>query len=268
MMEQIVMNLVVNARDAMPNGGSIVIALENVTIDAAGATDNPHRRPGQFLCLSVADTGCGMDAATQKRIFEPFFTTKEPGKGTGLGLATVHGIVTQHRGWLEVESELAVGATFRAYLPGCSPPAAPSAKVTPTRPIPTGNERIFLVEDDADVRKAVRQTLRALGYQVLEASDGEQALTVLQAREWPVDLLLTDMVMPNGISGLELVEKARVLKPGLKAIVTSGYSEEILQMGSLAKTDIVFLSKPFTLTALANTVRQSLDRPARAPVLT
>ena len=261
MMEQVLMNLVVNARDAMPNGGKITIAVRNATIDDASAAQNPQRRAGEFICLSVADTGCGMDAATKKRIFEPFFTTKEAGKGTGLGLATVHGIVTQHHGWLEVESEPAAGTTFRAYLPVC-PPSTESAKVSPGQPVPTGNERILLVEDDADVRRAVRQTLCALGYQVLEASDGEEALKILQPQASSVDLLMTDMVMPNGITGLDLVEKARALRPGLRAIVASGYSEEIVKMGSLAKSDIIFLAKPFSIDVVANTVRQSLDRKA------
>jgi CheY-like chemotaxis protein len=200
-----------------------------------------------------------MDAATKKRIFEPFFTTKEAGKGTGLGLATVHGIVAQHRGWVEVESEISVGTTFRVYLPSCPAPSAQSPEALPAQRIPRGSEDVFLVEDDPDVRRAVRQTLRALGYHVHEAVDGPEALKILQSQDLPVKLLITDMVMPNGISGLELVERVRILKPGLRAIVASGYSEEILKIGSLAKSGIIFLSKPFPIAVLANAIRQSLD---------
>ncbi|MGO8696454.1 MAG: response regulator [Limisphaerales bacterium] len=259
MMEQVVMNLVVNARDAMSGGGEINIAIHNTNFEATGVRDNPNRRLGPFICLSVSDTGSGMDAATRKRIFEPFFTTKEAGKGTGLGLATVHGIVAQHRGWLEVESEIAVGTTFHVYLPACPAPPVESVEASPAQPIPRGSEDVFLVEDDPDVRRAVRQTLLALGYRVHEAADGPEALKLLQTQDLPVKLLITDMVMPNGISGLELVERVRVLKPDLQAIVVSGYSEEILKIGSLAKSGIVFLSKPFPIAVLAKAIRQSLD---------
>ena len=260
MMGQVLMNLTVNARDAMPKGGRITISTRVVELGAAQAAGNANRRPGRFVCLAVTDTGSGMDAATLNRIFEPFFTTKAAGKGTGLGLATVHGIAAQHKGWVEVDSTQGVGTTFEVYVPaGDRLPLA--AKAVPhRRPARRGHETILLVEDEPDVRLVASQSLRALGYRVHEAANGPEAMLIWQAQGAAVDLLFTDMVMPEGMSGQELAGKLQALKPGLKAIISSGYSDEIA-LGHPAARDIAYLPKPYTTEALADLLRDCLDAP-------
>jgi PAS domain S-box-containing protein len=260
MMDQVIMNLVVNARDAMPGGGRITIATEAVEVDAALTKANPDARPGSFVCLCVADNGGGMDETVLKRIFEPFFTTKEAGKGTGLGLATVYGIVKQHQGWVTVESEVGKGSTFRIYLPaaaGLVSDAAPEKTVQPVQP---GHETLLLVEDDLSVRKTIRAFLRHCGYEVIEAANGVEALTLWEANQEKIALLFTDMVMPNGLSGLQLAEKLRDLKPDLKVIISSGYSADLLQENDLAGKGIMFLPKPCPYREMAEAVRRSLDK--------
>jgi signal transduction histidine kinase/ActR/RegA family two-component response regulator len=260
MLEQVIMNLVVNARDALPKGGRITISTALADVDAIHTEAQPNSRPGRFVCLAVSDTGCGMDAATQKRIFEPFFTTKDAGRGTGLGLATVHGIVAQHKGWVEVDSELDVGTAFRVYLPVTA--QAPSNGIEPPQAgsVRRGRETILLVEDEPPVRQVVGKSLRALGYQVFEAANGQEAMALWQIHGRQVDLLLTDMVMPEGMTGLELAEQLQALKPGLKAIISSGYSAEIVHVGVPSKAGIVYLPKPYATNALADAIRDCLDQ--------
>ena len=260
MLEQVLMNLVVNARDAMPKGGRITISTTLLNLEAAQIAENPNRRPGRFVCLSVADTGCGIDLITLKHIFEPFFTTKEAGKGTGLGLATVHGIVAQHRGWVEVDSQVGMGTTFRVHLPAADSSQVEIPQASQAGPIRRGRETILLVEDEQQVRQVVGQSLRALGYQVHEAGNGQEAMILWQTHGPQVDLLLTDMVMPEGMTGLELTEKLQALKPGLKAVISSGYSAEIVNAGVPTKAGIVYLPKPYATKALADVIRDCLDQ--------
>ena len=258
MIEQALVNLAVNARDAMPGGGALSIDIEAIQIDAERVQAQPQAEPGQFLCLSLADTGCGMDEATRQHIFEPFFTTKEAGKGTGLGLATVHGIVAQHRGWVEVESEVGKGTTLRVFLPASTRQAGERVETAKTATL-RGNEAILLVEDEAGVRRSVAQGLRLLGYAVLEAENGQAALRLWQQRSRKIDLLFSDMVMPGGLTGLDLAQKLREDSPELKVIISSGYNEDMAAHAKPLADDIVYLQKPYHLDLLSKTVRGCLD---------
>jgi PAS domain S-box-containing protein len=260
MLEQVLVNLVVNARDALSKGGRITISSAPAEVGEADAAAHPERRCGHFVCLAVSDTGCGMDAALLKRIFEPFFTTKEAGIGTGLGLATVHGIVAQHKGWVEVQSQVGQGTTFRVFLPALNRSAALEVAAAPVKPLRGGRETILLAEDDAKVRQLIGQSLRVLGYRVYAAANGPEALRLWQKHGMEVDLLLTDMVMPEGMTGLELTARLQALKPGLKAILSSGYSAQIAQAGLPDKTGVVYLPKPYETRTLAEVVRNCLDR--------
>jgi two-component system, cell cycle sensor histidine kinase and response regulator CckA len=260
MLEQVLVNLVVNARDSMPKGGRVTITTGVEHLDEARAAVSPDRRMGTFARVSVVDTGSGMDPTTVARIFEPFFSTKAPGHGTGLGLATVHGIVAQHRGWVEVASSLGVGTTFDVYLP-----ASPGASLSPgerdDRPMPArGKETVLVVEDEGGVRRMIALTLASQGYRVLEAANGREALRVWQDRGSEVDLLFTDMVMPEGISGLELSERLKELKPRLRVIISSGYSQEVVQAGVPNRPGLLYLPKPYDSRTLATTVRAFLDQ--------
>ncbi len=262
MMEQVVTNLVVNARDAMPRGGKVSISTAVADFSEAQAPPGSIRRVGRFVCLTVSDTGCGMDSQTLERIFEPFFTTKEMGKGTGLGLATVHGIVAQHKGWVEVESEPAVGSTFRIYLPalpGSQAKASGSASRQKSQ-IVGGKEAILVVEDQLKVRAALAQTLRACGYSVYEASNGQEALALWPQHAAQIDLLFTDMIMPEGLTGLELTERLQAMKPELKVIISSGYNSEIAPQSPIAKTGFLYLPKPYEISVLVEAVRNCLDQ--------
>ncbi len=257
MLEQVIVNLCVNARDAMPGGGTLAIRTRLVTVEPKPLEPSPEARPGPFICVTVQDTGCGMDDATLKRVFEPFFTTKEPGKGTGLGLATVHGITKQHGGWVEVESALGRGTTFSVFLPAKTPPSVTPAGSLPTK-VRGGTETILVVEDDEALRLMVRKTLAVFGYRVIEATSGTEAWSLWEARQ-PVHLLFTDMVMPGGLTGLDLAARIRQAQPTLKALVTSGYSSDLpLELGNLPP-GVKFLPKPYTPSALASAVRASLD---------
>jgi len=259
MMDQVLMNLVVNARDAMPNGGRIGIRTFTTQFEVDQLQANHERKAGSFVCLAVSDTGCGMDEATLKRIFEPFFTTKEAGQGTGLGLATVHGIVAQHGGWIEVHSAQGRGSTFSIFLPALSVTEIAEPRSLAAEPVQRGHETIFLVEDDAPVRAVIGQSLRVLGYRVHEASNGREAMTMWQTLGSQVDLLLTDMVMPGGMTGLELAEQLRMQRPGLKVIVSSGYSAEIAHAGVPTRAGVVYLPKPYQMEFLARLLRECLD---------
>jgi signal transduction histidine kinase/CheY-like chemotaxis protein len=260
MIEQIVTNLCVNARDAMaPNGGQLTIDARLVPVGAGAAQANAEARPGTFVCLSVIDTGCGMDAATLKHIFEPFFTTKEVGKGTGLGLATVYGITKQHGGWVEVVSEVGRGSVFRVYLPAAAkggPRDSGPAEVETHQ----GTETILLVEDDQAVRDMVVQGLRRQGYRVFLAANGQEAEEIWNRSAGEIDLLFTDIRMPGGMSGLELYERFKHSKPSLQVVISSGYSEEIVKLGMTVNPFLVFLPKPYDVKTLADTVRRCLDR--------
>jgi two-component system cell cycle sensor histidine kinase/response regulator CckA len=253
--DQVLMNLAVNARDAMPSGGRLTMTTEAAVLDAAAA----HARglaPGPFVRLRVADSGTGMDAATQARVFEPFFTTKGR-QGTGLGLATVYAITRQSGGHVALESALGRGTTFTILLPAVTGtadlPLAGSGDDAPT-----GTETLLLVEDDPAVRNASATVLQRLGYTVLKARNGEDALERLASHQGPLHLVLTDVVMP-GIDGIQLVERLKVLSPGTRAILSSGYAgDTIARHGGLPR-DVPFLEKPFTALTLARTVREVLD---------
>jgi len=259
MLEQVLMNLVVNARDSMARGGTITIATTVRELSEKEATSHPEARPGRFVCLETTDTGSGMSAETMQRIFEPFFTTKAAGAGTGLGLATVHGIVAQHKGWVTVESTLDVGSTFRVYLPALAATSQMSSAGGGSAPIRRGHETILLVEDDATLRRFATLALRAFGYRVTAVPNGREALELWQSGQDHWDLVLTDMVMPEGVNGLELIEQLRIMRPGLKAIISSGYSTEISRPGVLAKANVVYLQKPYETHTLAEAVRTALD---------
>jgi len=259
MVEQIIMNLCVNARDAMPTGGRISLQTQLLEFDATVYQRHAEARPGRFVCLKVSDTGCGMDAETLKRVFEPFFTTKEPGKGTGLGLATVYGIVKQHQGWVEVQSAVGHGTEFSIFLPACEHAPIPEAQPATSAPIPGGNETLLLVEDERSVRATAGRILQQLGYRVLEAGSAPEALQIWAQNQGNVDLLITDVVMPGGLSGLELAEQLLKQRMGLRAILLSGYSAEIAHWGIPNSEQIKFLAKPLSTRLLAQTVRECLD---------
>jgi len=260
MIEQVVMNLCLNAQDAMvPKGGRLTIDARLVELDAGAARVNAEARPGSFVCLSVADTGCGMDATTLEHIFEPFFTTKDVGKGTGLGLATVYGITKQHQGWVEAVSEVDHGSVFRIYLPALTKDVS-RGSVPAIGETPKGNETILLVEDEQAVRDIVMLGLQWYGYRVLYAASGEEALRIWDQHAEEIDLLFTDMRMPGGMSGLELYERLKQTKATLKVVISSGYSEEILKSGASANPAITFLPKPYEVQTLAATVRKCLDQ--------
>ena len=258
MLEQILMNLAVNARDAMPKGGRLILHTGRVDVDAARAQRHPEARAGAFVLLAVEDNGCGMNEETLKRIFEPFFTTKAVGQGTGLGLATVYGIVRQHGGWVEVESQVGTGTVFRVYLPFAkTAPAAPAAEAAQSQPA-GGSETILLVEDEPSVRRATAAFLRRLGYTVWEAGNGLEASRLWQQHRDRIRLLLTDMVMPEGMTGLDLAEQLRAQQPGLPVIISSGYSAELLGPRGQTTAGITYLPKPCAPEALARKVRECL----------
>ncbi|MDR3458737.1 MAG: PAS domain S-box protein [Verrucomicrobiae bacterium] len=259
MMDQILLNLTVNARDAMPKGGQIIVEAAAVEFDEAAAAQSDHARPGAFVCLSVSDTGTGIPPEIMPRIFEPFFTTKAVGKGTGLGLATVFGIVHQHKGWLHVYSEVGRGTIFRVYLPRLTRAPEKTAVWASLASARGGHETILLVEDELALRASVRKILSHLGYRVIEAINGADALDVWQKNRAEIRLLLTDLVMPGGMTGKELAERLLAQAPGLKVIYTSGYSAEIVGKDFVLEEGVNFLSKPFESHKLAETVRNRLD---------
>jgi two-component system cell cycle sensor histidine kinase/response regulator CckA len=260
MLDQVLINLAVNSRDAMPTGGHLIIETSAVHFDDSVIGQTTQARPGSFVCLSVCDTGCGIPTENLSRIFEPFFTTKEVGKGTGIGLATIFGIVQQHQGWINVYSEIGHGTTFRIYLPRLGLMSLPVSEQAPALTARGGKETILLVEDDPYLRTAVRKTLSELGYTLLEAVNGIEALGVWQQHRDEIQLLLTDLVMPGGISGKDLGEKFSREKPALKVIYASGYSAEIACKKFPLEEGVNFLSKPFQALKLAQIVRNALDK--------
>ncbi len=259
MMDQVLMNLAVNSRDAMPNGGQLIIETAVVEMDAAALTKMPQARPGTFACISVTDTGMGISPENITKIFEPFFTTKDVGKGTGLGLATVFGIVQTHNGFIHVTSEVGRGTTFRIYLPRLTEFAkSPSEPNISTQPR-GNNETILVVEDEPSLRSLVRSVLTRLGYRVLEAATGVNAYKIWREHRDEIKLLLTDLVMPDGMTGIDLATRLRREKPGLPVIYTSGYSSEVAGRGIPMQEGVNYLGKPVHPHKLAQTVRETLD---------
>jgi len=258
MMEQVLMNLSVNSRDAMPKGGELTIETEVVHVERPEEL-SPRARAGAFVRLRVSDTGMGIAVEHQARIFEPFFTTKGVGKGTGLGLATVFGIVEQHRGWIDFESAPGQGATFRIYLPQVSAAGGPESGARSEIQARGGKETILLVEDESQVRALARRILTAKGYRVIEAASGAEALEVWRKHGEGIDLLLTDMVMPGGMSGRELGKTLQADRPALRIIYCSGYTDEMLGDDSQLRDERNFLEKPYDTTRLLKAVRECLD---------
>ena len=255
---QILMNLAVNARDAMPQGGELTIETANVTLDEEHASGRRDVRAGSYVMLAVSDTGVGMDVETRQRVFEPFFTTKDKGKGTGLGLATVFGVVKQSGGHIELRSELGEGTTFEVYLPKVSSvPDAPTSQ-RPSPDVHRGNETILLVEDDDQVRAVARSILRRKGYVVLEASGGEEARLLREQHKAEIDLLLTDVVLPQ-MSGRRLVDHLLAIRPAMRVVFMSGYAGDAILHHGVLESGFAFIQKPLTPASLTRKVREVLD---------
>ncbi len=257
-LEQILLNLVINARDAMPGGGTLTLETANVTLDRAYAKKHPEAEAGDYVMLAVSDTGHGMNAEVRSRIFEPFFTTKEPGKGTGLGLATVYGITKQHNGHIWVYSEPGQGASFKVYLPVASQKHPPAEIQTGPGRIPHGNETILLVEDEDAVRQLVSETLEARGYRLLQARDPFTALTIANEYRGEIDLLLTDVVLPQ-MNGPELFKRIVMLYPNIKILYMSGYTDDVIVHHGVLQSGTHFLQKPFSINSLEQKVKQVLS---------
>jgi two-component system cell cycle sensor histidine kinase/response regulator CckA len=255
-LEQVIMNLVVNAKDAMPQGGKLTLQSRDVTVRQK-FRETRFIQPGRYAVISVSDTGHGMDKETQSRIFEPFFTTKEKGKGTGLGLSTVYGIVKQSNGYVFAESEPGAGTTFYVYLPRAEESAEELSPAKSPQNEADGCETVLLVEDEESVRELVRLTLTARGYKVLEAENGECGLRIAEDFKEHIDILITDVVMP-GIGGRELAKKLQALRPGISVLYLSGYTEDTVVTQGALGPDTAFLQKPFTLQNLAKKVREVL----------
>jgi CheY-like chemotaxis protein len=257
-LEQVIMNLAVNARDAMPRGGRLVIETSNAALDSTFAVQHHGVVPGDYVMLCVSDTGLGMDRETQTRIFEPFFTTKEQGKGTGLGLATVYGIVKQAAGYIWVYSEPGRGTTFKVYFPLAEVGSEPAELVSTASAKYFGIETVLLVEDEDGVRALVRQVLQKQGYKVLQASSGAEALAISDQRTEPIHLLLTDVVLKQ-MSGRELSEILVARRPKMKVIFMSGYTDDAVVHHGVMSQSTAFLQKPFTTQALVKMLREVLD---------
>lgn len=259
--EQVLINLAVNARDAMPNGGRLVIETANMELDEHYCAGHTYVKPGRYVMLAVSDTGHGMTAEVKERLFEPFFTTKPKGQGTGLGLATIFGAVKQSKGSIEVYSEVGHGTTFRIYLPKFEGEAGKFAKDEPEACVPQGNETVLLVEDEASVRGLAQTILERLGYKVLCAVNGHDALQVMESHQGRVDLVITDIVMP-GMNGRELAERLLRLYPEMKVLFTSGYTENVIMHHGVIEEKLNFIGKPYAVAALAQIVRRILHPPA------
>jgi two-component system, cell cycle sensor histidine kinase and response regulator CckA len=256
--EQVLVNLSVNARDAMPNGGQLVIETANCELDEDYCARHPEARPGRFVLFAVSDTGHGMSDEVKRHLFEPFFTTKAKGQGTGLGLATIFGTVKQAGGAIEVYSEVGRGTTFKIYLPRVEGRAEPIIVDKPALELPRGNETILLVEDDEGVRGMALEILEHLGYTVMSAANGGEAFMLVEKCGGPIDLLMTDVVMP-GMNGRELAERLLGLKPGMRVLFTSGYTENVIVHHGVVDENLNFIGKPYSLNALAKKIREVLD---------
>jgi CheY-like chemotaxis protein len=255
-MMQVIMNLAVNARDAMPEGGTLAIETDNVEFERDTLCQGVAVRAGRYVLLAVSDTGIGMDPETQTRMFEPFFTTKPTGQGTGLGLATVYGIVTQSAGYIFADSEIGKGTTFTIYLPQVDKGYEVAQLPKPPAPALRGTETILLVEDAMALREIIRESLQAVGYQVLLAANGAEALEVVRQHSGPIHLLITDVVMPQ-MSGPELAQRVAAICPETPVLYMSGYADTLARFRAL-HPDVVFIQKPFALAALSQKVREVL----------
>jgi CheY-like chemotaxis protein len=259
-LEQVLLNLAINARDAMPDGGTLGLETKNVDVDATFARSQGVRlTPGNYVCVIVSDTGVGIPADVRERIFEPFFTTKEPGKGTGLGLSTVHGIVEQSGGAIVVYSEPGHGTTFRLYFPVMHGSDRIASDAPESPPVSRGQELILLVEDDPFVRRVTCTILRGAGYDVVEATDGAQALAIMAQRYRDIDLVLTDLVMPE-MGGSDFSREIRDRLIEVPIIFMSGYARSTLSEGDIVAANATFLDKPFSAATLLQLVRRRLDR--------
>jgi CheY-like chemotaxis protein len=261
MMEQVLVNLVVNARDAMPRGGQLVVTTDGIKLEEALLELHPEGRKGEFVRLSVSDTGTGIAPEHMPHIFEPFFTTKDQGKGTGLGLATVYGIVKQHEGWIEVATGAGTGSTFNIFLPASERPEAKAAAAQVNPELGRGIERILLVEDDLAVRLLTRRILDSAGYHVWDSGNGPEALRLWRDLGGEIDLLLTDMVMPDGMTGRELAEQLQTERPQLKVIFATGYSPEVAGRDTefVRRNKEFILQKPYSSQVLLQKLRQCLE---------
>ncbi len=258
--DQIIINIAVNARDAMPQGGKLTIETTNVDLDKNYLSEHGiEGSPGHYVMLAISDTGSGMDKETQEHIFEPFFTTKELGKGTGLGLSTVYGIAKQNNGFIWVYSEPGQGTTFKIYLPKVKEGMEPEEKERIPVDEPRGSETVLVVEDDDRLRNLARKILELYGYSVLEAENGEDALRVNKEHEGQIDLMLTDVVMPK-MSGKKTAERLQSLRPEIKVIYMSGYTDDAIVHHGVLAPGLNFLEKPFTPEGLARKVREVLDK--------
>jgi CheY-like chemotaxis protein len=265
-MQQVVMNLAVNSRDAMPQGGTLTLTTGVVEVPVRAPLAHvpagvpPGVPPGEYVTVTVSDTGCGMDEATQSHLFEPFFTTKGVGRGTGLGLATVYGIIKASGGHIHVVSRPAQGTTFTIHLPRVPASAPPASAAVPSSPPPRerGTETVLIVEDEDMVRAVVHTLLTQSGYRVLEASQGQEALTISQQHAGPIHLLVTDVIMPQ-MSGRELAERLGQTRPEMKVLFVSGYTDDDVLRHGVREESASFLQKPFTGDALARKVREVLD---------
>jgi CheY-like chemotaxis protein len=255
--EQVIMNLVVNARDALPHGGQITISTANVFLDEAYARKHPDVTPGSYVVIEVSDNGVGMDAETKSHIFEPFFTTKEMGKGTGLGLSTVYGIVKQSQGSIEVYSELGIGSTFKIYLPHVEADVSEASTQAPSKAGLQGTETILVAEDEDLLRELICETLKKHCYKVLEAENGNVALALCKGHQGPIHLMLTDVVMPE-LNGDKLAERVAPMRPEMKVVLMSGYTKDFMIQQEVSDDPIYFLKKPFKPTELVLKLREAL----------
>jgi PAS domain S-box-containing protein len=256
--ERVLLNLALNAQDAMPGGGRLTIETANARIEEQASVQPDELKAGDYVQITVRDNGHGMDRDTQARVFEPFFTTKQPNEGTGLGLSVVYGVVRQSGGYIRLESEPGLGTTFRIFLPRVAPPAAPVPETSTGRAAPRGSETILFAEDDTAIRKLVAHSLRSLGYQVLSAPDGVDAIGMAESHDGPIHLLLSDLVMPT-VGGRELAATLRRMSPGLKVLFISGYAGNSAAVKELDLPGVFFLQKPFSMEILARTIRGVLD---------
>jgi PAS domain S-box-containing protein len=262
--EQVLANLVVNSRDAMPAGGTLTVETDNVTLDGEYPWQNADVQPGDYVVMTVSDTGTGMTPDVRARLFEPFFTTKAQGKGTGLGLATCYGILKQAGGHLSVYSEPDLGTTVKVYLPrGIRPADQPADEARPS--LPRGDETILLVEDEAAVRRIAARLLQNQGYTLLQAQNGAEAADVITSHRGTIDLLLTDVVLP-GMGGRQIAEQARAQRPGIRVLFTSGYTDDLILQHRLVEHHVALLPKPFSRESIARKVREVLDAPAEVAI--
>jgi two-component system, cell cycle sensor histidine kinase and response regulator CckA len=261
-LEQVIVNLAVNARDAMPEGGRLILETDNAVFDEAFVRNHAGAQPGPYVVLAVSDTGHGMDRQVLSHVFEPFFTTKEPGKGTGLGLATVYGIVKQSGGYVTVYSEVGRGTTFRVYLPRVD--AEPDGVEAPEAgAAPEGSETIMLLEDEESLREIIREVFEEAGYQVITAAESRHAVELARQHAGPIHILVTDVVMP-GLGGREVADALTAVRPRLPVLFISGYTDEAIGRHNVLEPGVFFLQKPFTTHALLRKVREVLDGAARA----